>query len=142
MVFSFSERTRDHLHTLQTHTVIGGIVSPSNDPKSELADSTMRCKLLELALKTSNWIRLSTWEIEQSTTKNTREVLQHHQNVLNSFLCNNLDNNVNNEDIKWLPEGLRNNSLQLPIQIKLLCSIDFLESLGTPGLWSEEDVSP
>lgn len=129
------------MHTLQTHTVVGGIVSPVSDPKNELAASTLRCKLLELTLKTSDWIRLSTWEIEQSTTKNTREVLQHHQNILNSFVCNNLDNNVNNEDIKWIPEGLRNNPLQSPVQIKLLCSVEVLESLGTPGLWSEEDVS-
>ena len=28
-----------------------------------------------------------------------------------------------------------------PVQLKLLCGADLLESFGTPGLWKEADVS-
>ena len=34
-----------------------------------------------------------------------------------------------------------NESSSGPIQLKLLCGADLLESFGTPGLWQEQDVS-
>ena len=126
------------------YSVVGGIISPVNDRCSnnkDLADSSTRCNLIKLSLKTSDWIRLSSWEVQQNNVKSTRETLQHHQNVLNSFLNNDIDNNVNNEDLEWIPEDIRNSSDRSPVQIKFLCGSDTLKSLLSPSVCSEDDVS-
>lgn len=33
------------------------------------------------------------------------------------------------------------NNIQGPVQVKLLCGADLLQSFGVPGLWAEDDVS-
>lgn len=38
----------------------------------------------------------------------------------------------------WITNDVRNT--EGPVQIKLLCGADLLESFATPGLWAEEDV--
>lgn len=57
------------------------MVSPVHDAygKKELVPSTYRCEMLRLALKTSDWIRVSDWECSQETWSRTRQVLQYHQ---------------------------------------------------------------
>jgi nicotinamide mononucleotide adenylyltransferase len=114
--------------------------------KKELANGVHRCEMLKLALMDSDWIRLSTWEIRQETWTRTRTSLQHHQTLINSIVQGQSDanrNTIDNEDLEWIPESIRNNEMadQIPIQIKLLCGGDLLESFATPGLWAEEDVS-
>ncbi|XP_058807795.1 uncharacterized protein LOC131673650 isoform X2 [Phymastichus coffea] len=137
------ERARDHLHTLRTHTVIGGVISPVSESSSnkDLADSTIRCDLLNLATKASDWIRMSTWEIRQMSSKSTKEILEHHQNILDSYISNAIDNNISNEDVEWIPDNVKNNTSQSQIQIKLLCGSDLVESLVTSKLWSEEEIT-
>lgn len=39
----------------------------------------------------------------------------------------------------WLPNNLR--VRKDPVQLKLLCGADMLESFAVPGLWSDADVS-
>lgn len=128
-----------------THVVVGGVISPVHDAyaKKELASATHRCSMLRLALQNNDWIRLSTWETRQNCWTKTRLCLQHHQNLLNSMLSNSNDikHHMQIEDIEWIPENLRNSSDNTPIQIKLLCGADLLESFGICGLWLEEDVS-
>ncbi|KAG7190253.1 hypothetical protein KM043_006372 [Ampulex compressa] len=108
------EIARDHLHRMGTHMVVGGVISPVHDAyaKKELASATQRCAMLKLALQNSDWIRLSTWETRQNDA----------------------------EDMDWIPENIKNNSDDTPIQIKLLCGADLLESFGTYDLWAEEDI--
>lgn len=128
-----------------THIVIGGVISPVHDAyaKKELANATHRCAMLRLALQNSEWIRLSTWETRQNGWTKTRLSLQYHQNLLNSvvFDWTNVKHNVSTEDLEWIPENVKNSSDHTPIQIKLLCGADLLESFGTYDLWAEEDVS-
>lgn len=128
-----------------THIVVGGVISPVHDAyaKKELASATHRCEMLRLALQNSDWIRLSTWETRQNCWTKTRLCLQHHQNLLNSMLCNSNDikHHMQMDDTEWIPENVKNCSDNTPIQIKLLCGADLLESFGTCGLWLEEDVS-
>ncbi|XP_036149253.1 nicotinamide/nicotinic acid mononucleotide adenylyltransferase 1 isoform X3 [Monomorium pharaonis] len=138
------EIARDHLHRLGTHVVVGGVISPVHDvyAKKELASATHRCAMLRLALQNSDWIRLSTWETRQNCWSKTRISLQHHQNLLNSVLSNSNDikHHLQIEDTEWIPENVKNSEDSTPIQIKLLCGADLLESFGIPGLWVEEDI--
>ncbi|XP_025160655.1 uncharacterized protein LOC105182848 isoform X2 [Harpegnathos saltator] len=138
------EIARDHLHRMGTHIVVGGVISPVHDAyaKKELASATHRCAMLRLALQNNDWIRLSTWETRQNCWTKTRLCLQHHQNLLNSILSNSNDikHHMQIEDIEWIPENVKNSSDNTPIQIKLLCGADLLESFGICGLWLEEDI--
>lgn len=133
------------MHRMGTHVVVGGVISPVNDAyaKKELASATHRCAMLRLALQNSDWIRLSTWETRQNCWTKTRLSLQHHQNLLNSILSNSNDikHHLQMEDTEWIPENVKNSTDNTPIQIKLLCGADLLESFGIYGLWLEEDVS-
>ncbi|XP_076677267.1 nicotinamide mononucleotide adenylyltransferase isoform X2 [Andrena cerasifolii] len=137
------EIARDHLHRMGTHIVVGGVISPVHDAyaKKELASASHRCAMLRFALQNSDWIRLSSWETRQNGWTKTRLSLQHHQNLLNSvmFDTNNL-NRIPIEDLEWIPENVKNSSDHTPIQIKLLCGADLLESFGTYDLWAEEDI--
>jgi len=56
------------------------------------------------------------------------------------MLSNDVAHHLQIEDTEWIPENVKNNSDNMPIQIKLLCGADLLESFGVPDLWSEEDV--
>ncbi|XP_011641668.1 uncharacterized protein LOC105430047 [Pogonomyrmex barbatus] len=138
------EIARDHLHRMGTHVVVGGVISPVHDvyAKNELVSSTHRCAMLRFALQNSDWIRLSTWETRQNCWTKTRICLQHHQNLLNSMLSNSKDikHHLQIEDTEWIPENVKNSSDNTPIQIKLLCGGDLLESFGISGLWLEEDI--
>nr|KAF7434686.1 hypothetical protein H0235_002877 [Vespula pensylvanica] len=138
------EIARDHLHRMGHHVVVGGIISPVHDAyaKKELASATHRCSMLRLALQDSDWIKLCTWETRQSAWTRTRKSLQYHQNLLNLFLfdTNDIKNNIPKEDLEWIPENIRNCEDQTPIQIKLLCGADLLESFGKSDLWMEEDI--
>lgn len=140
-----AEIARDHLHRLGTHVVVGGVISPVHDmyDKKELASATHRCAMLRLALQNSDWIKLSTWETRQNCWTKTRMSLQHHQNLLNSMLSdsNDIKHHLQIEDTEWIPENVKNSVDNTPIQIKLLCGADLLESFGVRGLWLEDDVS-
>ena len=128
-----------------THIVLGGVISPVHDSYSrkKLTPSTHRLTLLKLALENNDWIRLSSWECRQNDWTKTRECLHHHQNLLNSLLSNTNDvkNHIDTEDLEWIPENIKNNSDCSPIEIKLLCGADLLETFSVPNLWAEDDVS-
>jgi nicotinamide mononucleotide adenylyltransferase len=118
--------------------VLGGIISPVHDAygKKGLIPQTHRLAMLKLALKTSSWIRISEWETQQEGWTRTRNTLQYHQNYLNSIIRD--INGINSNQPSWVPENIRQS--KDPVQIKLLCGADLLESFATPGLWELDDV--
>lgn len=128
-----------------THVVVGGVISPVHDDykKKGLESAEHRCTMLKLALQNTDWIHLSTWETEQNGWSKTVVSLQHHQELLNAVLFHddNRKNYVASQDIEWIPENVRNSSDSSPIQIKLLCGADLLESFKVFNLWMDEDVS-
>ncbi|XP_014599219.1 PREDICTED: uncharacterized protein LOC106784325 [Polistes canadensis] len=138
------EIARDHLHRMGNHIVVGGIISPVHDAyaKKELASVTHRCAMLRLALQNNDWIRLSSWETRQNGWTRTKISLHHHQNLLNLILfdTNDIRNHIPKEDLEWIPDNIKNSQDQTPIQIKLLCGADLLESFGKCDLWMEEDI--
>lgn len=121
---------------------MGGIISPTHDSygKKGLAPSLDRCAMVKLALQTSNWVRLSDWEVHQPQWVRTKAVLQYHQNFMNNFI-NSPGGDKEQYGVLpgWLPQGLRDRSD--PVRLKLLCGADLLESFAVPGLWANEDVS-
>jgi nicotinamide mononucleotide adenylyltransferase len=135
-----TEIAKDHYTQLGTSEVIGGVISPVHDAygKKGLVSQTHRLGMLKLALQTSSWIRVSDWETQQEGWTRTRNTLQYHQNYLNSII-RDLNGMSSNNLPTWVPENIR--QIKDPVQLKLLCGADLLESFATPGLWDKEDVS-
>lgn len=79
----FSEIARDHFRDAKLGNVIGGIVSPVHNsyrkPNVQLVSDEHRCQMIKMTLLSSEWIRLSNWEIEQKNWTKTLEVLKYHQ---------------------------------------------------------------
>lgn len=146
MHFRMFEIARDHFRQMGTHNVVGGIMSPVHDAykKNGLVSSTHRCNMIRLGLKTSDWIRLSDWEARQEGWTRTRNSLQYHQNYINSYLNDDLQENEDTTDLQlphWLPDMQSGHMSNGPVQLKLLCGADILESFSVPNLWDPEDVS-
>uniref|UniRef100_A0A2C9H3Y8 Nicotinamide-nucleotide adenylyltransferase n=1 Tax=Anopheles gambiae TaxID=7165 RepID=A0A2C9H3Y8_ANOGA len=140
MHFRMFEIARDHIQQMGLGQVVGGIVSPVHDSyaKKGLVSATHRCAMIKIGLKTSDWIHLSDWETQQEEWTRTRQVLQYHQNYINSYL-KDTNGTINNQHIPaWIPEGIKRTAGQ--VQLKLLCGADLLESFATPGLWKDEDL--
>lgn len=161
--FLFPEIAKDHFSEMGIGEVVGGIVSPVHDAygKKGLMSSTHRLAMSKLALQSSEWIKLSDWECHQNGWTRTRMSLQYHQ-VLENFVqlkhsdfsynfFNFLQNYINSyiKDLNgissqhipnWLPDNIKKEK-DGPVQIKLLCGGDLLESFAKPGLWADEDVN-
>lgn len=147
------ELARDHLHRSERFHVIAGIISPVSDcyPKKDLLCAKHRCAMVKLAVETSDWIRLDTWESEQSKWTETVNVLRHfrdHFQLLNSQQSDSNDAiatkkrkiDANNKNyiaastVEHLDESGK------PVAVKLLCGGDVLESFAVPGLWKPEHM--
>ncbi|XP_037091306.1 nicotinamide/nicotinic acid mononucleotide adenylyltransferase 3-like [Pollicipes pollicipes] len=134
------EIARDYLHRMGKHHVIAGLMSPVHDAygKKDLAPASDRCEMVRRALQTSDWVHLSDWECGRTAWTPTRQVLQHHQELVDSMVNGNLDSAAKRqrtEELGWTRD-LGTEQLHL----KLLCGGDLLESFGKPGLWKEEDI--
>ncbi|CAK9294725.1 unnamed protein product [Gordionus sp. m RMFG-2023] len=94
-----------------------GIISPVNDKynKRGLVNSNHRLNMLKSALKSSNWVKLDTWECEQNQWSTTFDVLQHFQQAFNKN---------DKQDSKVI----------------LLCGADLFESFTVPGLWDPQHI--
>ncbi|ETE65796.1 Nicotinamide mononucleotide adenylyltransferase 2, partial [Ophiophagus hannah] len=66
-------RARDYLHKTGRFIVIGGIVSPVHDSygKQGLVSSRHRLAMCQLAVQSSDWIRVDPWECYQDTWQTT-----------------------------------------------------------------------
>lgn len=77
------EIARNHIENTEHVEVIGGIVSPVHElykkPNVKLASNEHRMEMIRLSLLSSDWIRLSQWEMQQADFTPTTKVLQYHQ---------------------------------------------------------------
>ncbi|XP_020671041.1 nicotinamide/nicotinic acid mononucleotide adenylyltransferase 2 [Pogona vitticeps] len=78
------ERARDYLHKTGRFIVIGGIISPVHDSygKQGLVSSRHRLTMCQLAVQSSDWIRVDPWECYQDTWQTTCSVLEHHRDLM------------------------------------------------------------
>ncbi|XP_064630068.1 nicotinamide/nicotinic acid mononucleotide adenylyltransferase 1-like isoform X2 [Lineus longissimus] len=155
------ELARDTLQRSGKYKVIGGIISPVNDAykKKDLVVAKHRIAMLKQALKSSDWIKLDTWESEQDCWLETKKVLDHHRANLDTIINANITENTivsptkrrrttrgrkvkGSDDVDYtIPENLNLNNLEGgPIQLRLLCGADLLESFAVPGLWADDDI--
>lgn len=140
-LFLYSEIARDHYRERRKYEVIGGIISPVHDAynKSGLSAAKHRCAMIQISLRTSEWIRLSDWECnEQTEWTRTKISLQYHQNYINSILSDT-ESTDNSNLPEWIPDNIKDYEGE-NVQVKLLCGADLLESFSVPGLWLDEDV--
>ncbi|XP_057354584.1 nicotinamide/nicotinic acid mononucleotide adenylyltransferase 3 isoform X1 [Manis pentadactyla] len=127
------EVARDHLHQTGLYQVIRGIISPVNDNylKKDLVAAQHRVAMARLAVQTSNWIQVDSWESEQTQWMETVKVLRHHHREL----------------LRALPptEGPDHGTpasrapAAVP-EVKFLCGADILKSFQTPNLWKDSDI--
>uniref|UniRef100_A0A673J6E7 Nicotinamide-nucleotide adenylyltransferase n=1 Tax=Sinocyclocheilus rhinocerous TaxID=307959 RepID=A0A673J6E7_9TELE len=78
------EKAREYLHKTGRFIVIGGIISPVHDSygKSGLVSSRHRLTMCQLAVQSSDWIRVDPWECYQDTWQTTCSVLEHHRDLM------------------------------------------------------------
>lgn len=143
------EVARDTLQRTGRFNVMAGVISTVHDAygKKELAASKHRKEMVRLAVQNSDWLRVSDWEMNQDGWTPTRQVLSYHQNQLNTFLsksCGTADNKAsdpNCDKLSWLSDKARGDiSGGGPVQVKLLCGADVVESFAVPGVWKDEDL--
>ncbi|XKL66412.1 hypothetical protein PGB90_009832 [Kerria lacca] len=148
MCGSFNPVTNMHLRMMEIardqlqhygFIVKAGFFSPVHDkyPKDTLTSITHRVAMLKLALETSDWLQVSTWESEQTSWIPTYNVLNHHQERINDLMNSknmkvSSQNNVNN---------INHNPNQCDIIVKLICGGDFLSSFSIPNLWDPSHIN-
>ncbi|XP_071792644.1 nicotinamide/nicotinic acid mononucleotide adenylyltransferase 1-like [Asterias amurensis] len=166
------EIAKDYLHRIGNFQVISGIISPVHDAygKKGLVSAKHRLEMCSQALKTSDWIKLNSWETEQEGWTETAKTLRHFRDEANSdsfkdlnqaftspVSCTtipvrparkrrrsnkNQDMNSDNDHYEEMHYTSCTNNMNLqPVQVKLLCGADLLESFAVPGLWKDEDIT-
>ncbi|KAM5291844.1 nicotinamide/nicotinic acid mononucleotide adenylyltransferase 3 [Ctenodactylus gundi] len=149
------EVARDHLHQTGMYQVIQGIISPVNDNygKKDLAPSHHRVAMAQLALQTSDWIRVDPWESKQAQWMETVKVLRHLQNTQDSVDLNPPHITEKHKPLYHQNQLLRSapqnegldpsrgplNPTAVP-ELKLLCGADILKTFQTPQLWKHEHI--
>ncbi|MCJ1269169.1 hypothetical protein MMC22_009058 [Lobaria immixta] len=108
--------------------VVGSYLSPVGDAykKAGLAPAQDRINMCELAVNNSaNSLELDHWEAIQQEYQPTAIVLDHFEHHLNL-----IQGGVETVD------GQRK-----PVRVGFLAGADLLDSMTTPGVWSEEDLN-
>lgn len=129
------ELARDHMHSTGKYEVLGGILSPVSDSygKQGLVPAKHRVAMAKLALQTSDWIRVDEWESRQPDWTETVVTMRYHfDRIVQKYQNSTITHKLVNENITATSNP--------PVQLKLLCGADFLESFKTPGLWLDEHI--
>ncbi|MXQ82359.1 hypothetical protein E5288_WYG010868 [Bos mutus] len=115
------------------YQVIGGIISPVNDNyrKKGLVAARHRVAMARLALQTSDWIRVDSWESEQAQWMETIKVLRHHHSEMLRSLPRMEDPD----------QGSASSPASAAVpELKLLCGADFLKTFQIPNLWKDTHI--
>jgi len=99
--------------------VMGGYLSPVSDAykKAGLASARDRLRMCELAVdQTSNWLMVDPWEAQQPEYVPTAFVLDHFRDCMAEI---------------YGPDR---------VKIMLLAGADLIQTMSTPGVWSEDDL--
>ncbi|XP_019626031.1 PREDICTED: nicotinamide/nicotinic acid mononucleotide adenylyltransferase 3-like [Branchiostoma belcheri] len=155
------EIAKDFLEKSGKYIVIQGIISPVNDKyaKQGLLPANHRLAMCNLAVQSSDWIRVDPWESQQDQWLQTVKVMRHHKAKLEeqqhglmetpskakkrklntrtrSCSQSSVEDIANENEVEEI--NSRNNAGY--IELKLLCGSDLLESFGTHGLWKDADI--
>lgn len=106
---------------------MGGYISPVSDSykKAGLIESSHRLQMCRLAVnENSSWLMVDPWEASQSRYVPTARVLDHFEYEINKVLGG-----------AQRPDGTR-----VPMKISLLAGADLIQTMTTPGIWSDCDL--
>lgn len=109
------------------YEIIGGFLSPVSDAykKPGLARAKDRIQMCSIAAeKTSEWLTCDPWEAIQPDYVPTAQVLDHFDHEINKVIGGCEDVNGNKR----------------PVRIALLAGADLIQTMSTPGVWSEKDL--
>lgn len=106
--------------------ILGGYLSPVGDAykKAGLASSVHRLRMCEVAVEHGSWIMVDPWEATQTEYIPTAQVLDHFDHEINDVLGG-----------AERPDGSR-----MRVRIALLAGADLIQTMSTPGVWSEADL--
>lgn len=121
------EMASDYARFNTKYEVVGGFLSPvsSGYKKLGLAGAKHRTQMCTLAAeKTSEWLTCDPWEAIQPDYVPTAQVLDHFDHEINQVLggCEDVHGN------------------RQPVRIALLAGADLIQTMSTPGVWSEADL--
>jgi len=108
--------------------VMGEYLSPVSDAykKQGLASSTHRLRMCELAAneKPNSRLMVDPWEALQQEYTPTAQVLDHFHHEINEVLGG----------------ARKSDGSRVPMRIMLLAGADLIQTMSTPGLWSDRDL--
>ncbi|KAI9890478.1 MAG: hypothetical protein M1814_003962 [Vezdaea aestivalis] len=122
------EMARDFAKFKTNFEIVGGYLSPVSDAykKKGLAKAEHRIAMCDLAAtETSKWLMVDPWEALQSEYQPTAEVLDHFKHHINEV----------HGGVQTRKGGPRR-----PVRIALLAGADLIETMSTPGVWSQPDL--
>ncbi|KAF1997292.1 Nucleotidylyl transferase [Amniculicola lignicola CBS 123094] len=122
------EEAADYCEFETDFEVVGGFFSPVGDAykKAGLAPAYHRINMTRIAIQhSSKWICVDPWEPLHKEYLPTVKVLDHFDHELNEVMGG----------IETATGEKRR------IQVALLAGADLIQTMSTPGLWAEEDLS-
>ncbi|CAN8097903.1 unnamed protein product [Discula destructiva] len=121
------EMASDYAKFNTKYEMVGGFLSPVSSAykKQGLASAKHRIQMCtSAAMKTSSWLSCDPWEAIQPRYIPTAQVLDHFDHEINGVLggCEDVHGN------------------KQPVRIALLAGADLIQTMSTPGVWSEKDL--
>lgn len=129
------ELARDALQKAQPCQVVG-VISPVGDgySKKGLASAADRIAMIRLALASSDWIQLNTWEAEKDEWLETVYVLRHIEEIADSYFAGATGENGRSFEMQN-GDDVNGNHDPSEVEVRLLCGADLLRSFTVPGVW-------
>eukprot|EP00095_Tigriopus_kingsejongensis_P005825 maker-scaffold425_size175135-snap-gene-0.44 protein:Tk05825 transcript:maker-scaffold425_size175135-snap-gene-0.44-mRNA-1 annotation:"nicotinamide mononucleotide adenylyltransferase 1" len=131
------ELAKEHLESLKyrPHRVLGGVLSPAHDKygKQGLVSGQHRGSMLQAAVESHPFIRVSQWELEQAEWTRTRRVLDSYQAMVDTYAAQG------SERPDWIAPEIPHEDLT-GASFYLLCGDDLVNSFSIPNLWSQADT--
>lgn len=121
------EMASDYAKFNTKYEIVGGFLSPVSEAykKQGLASAKHRIQMCSFAASiTSDWLSCDPWEAIQPDYVPTAQVLDHFDHEINTVLggCEDVHGN------------------KQPVRIALLAGADLIQTMSTPGVWSEKDL--
>ena len=122
------EMAADHAKYNTDFEVIGGYLSPVSDAyrKAGLASAENRIAMTRIAAEqSSQWLDVDPWEAIQKKYQPTAVVLDHFEHEINA-----------------IQGGIATSTgSRKAVKIVLLAGADLIQTMSTPGVWSQEDLN-
>ncbi|KAL8632661.1 hypothetical protein Q9189_001665 [Teloschistes chrysophthalmus] len=122
------EMAADYAKYNTEYEVVGGYLSPVSDAyrKAGLASADHRVAMTRIATEqSSKWLDVDPWEAVQKEYQPTAVVLDHFEHEINVVQ-------------RGIATG---NGERKPVRIVLLAGADLIQTMSTPGVWSQEDLN-